>query len=527
MSLADPPWPYAALTKKVFWGNLAVLVLLALGINQHHFRQQQLALAESATAQQAAHTQRWAELVALSKEAAALSMTADTSTLERQILSSVPPVLAGPEPPEQRALRADFHLTQARLAFHRSDLPVSVSQLATATALSPTPAQRTEEDLLRVEIFLSAQQFNLARTAADALEVSLTTPANRLHLGILQARIATAAAAASTRQDQWQREQNIAQLKAKGLTLSAQLRSELSAEFTAQSEAQQQASAQNDPTQMAAALKSKEAYDEKFSAELKRREAQLTEEAAAALQPDATVSERQASAVAAWQALAHAELPPAETMQVTLGLAEALLQQQDFSAATTALGPTLTSQASNLLDQATAHHLSARLSQAQAIRSAGPSAAAALQQALNSAQQAFNLLSKVSQHRPAILEQRSTIETTLAAIHTALKQPEPAETLTAQAEQHRQMAHADHGWREIFWNLQTQTNQLRQALRQNYRPETLAPLAQIQALQTALEQWQAATLQQLSTADAEAKVNALIQSAPAKYLWSSLLGSIR
>ncbi len=522
--------PHAEWTSRVFWGTILALVLLAFGLTRKQFADH-AAAATAAQAHLTAQThQRWQELLTLARETAALSQTADTASLEGFLATSLQQ-LPGPAP---QGLPTQLHQQFAALALQRADFPIALAELSAAESATKELQTLANLALQRLEIFLAAD--HATTLAAPAIgptsQLLAKLPAGAaktqaaFQLEIIQAETASAQAEATTEQDQMQRELRIAQLKRKGLALSEQLRAELNTDFQKREQAQQDAATQNDPAKMAEAIKQKEAFDEKFSAELKRREEQLQQETTAAMQPNPEISALQATAVTTWQQLAERATDTPWSRRVRLGLAAALLQQQNFPAATEALAPVLAEKDLPPMDQLRASHLSARIHQAQASRLAGAAATAALQQALNAASHAQEQFAKLSLHRPALQKQAADVAATLATLHTALGQKPSAQQFQALAEQHSQAAARDHSWREILWNARAKITQLRQSLRQQYQPPLVDQLDQANQLLTALRQYQASVLARQDPKAASDKVSALINLAPDQYPWSSLLQTI-
>ncbi len=146
----------------------------------------------------------------------------------------------------------------------------------------------------------AVRRADLAAQRLSSLAESASTQIVLAKVAALRATVAARMAEDSAAQDRLARDLATAQIKRKSAGLSERLRAEMKDDFQRREKLLQEAQANNDPQKLSAAMAAKESFDQKFSAELKKREEQLKQEGADVMKPRADAAENRRAAVEAW-----------------------------------------------------------------------------------------------------------------------------------------------------------------------------------------------------------------------------------
>lgn len=289
--------------------TVAVSLLLLQRSKERAMARQQAAAAASA-AEVAAHRQAEVEHQVVAMTAALRQGFMDhgdtgTSTTYEAGALAILQALPAPTDAAGREARRQLRLDLAEIARNRSDFRTAMTHVREAAALEGG----AWADLLGGEMLFEAGDCReeagirasriLASLPAAASDTTALLAARAQHL---LARIATADAVGALQEAGTVRETAVTALKARGGALSASLRAEMKEDFQRREQKLQDALTKNDANLIAEAGRKKEAFDQKFHAELQRREARLQQELAEAQKPSPTLETLQEKAAAAWKA---------------------------------------------------------------------------------------------------------------------------------------------------------------------------------------------------------------------------------
>jgi hypothetical protein len=447
------------------------------------------------------------------------------------------------EDPGTALTRAAVQQSLAKMAWNRGDSLSALALARHAKQLVLTDEPNSPAALVEAELMIAS--ILSEETDLGPISAEITSHVNRLPDGpgkvsaefrhrVLQAQSASRLAAETVRKDQVKRDLGRAQLKVRAVALSDQLRSEMNGENQRREKLQQEAATENDPGKMARAMKEKDSYDEKFRAELQRREDELRQQTQAALQPDVKVTEALQQAADLWkQALLFVETNGADSAQATearLGLATALLAQDNLAGAEDAvkgLGADTAGLATDEVQLARTKLVQARVALRKSAVVAKDQAEAALAAGTTSLEASLAALAKSGKSDFRQKELAGQIQSTLANLHNAAGHKDAAAAAMSQAAALLADSAADGSWMEIMQKAQARVNQCRDMLRQSSASAVSSALSQSLELHQALVSWRAELLKDSPDAEGIASSRAtaekIVKENPDAYPWAALI----
>ena len=518
------------LSRKAAWVGIGILGLTAVGSALFSdltvgkqlpsgARQQVMELARSATA--ATH----------------LASPAEALTAEQQIYQSYRTI---PDGGGADAQRAEILQSLAELALQRGDAPRSLAAAHAARAyadLARQPRLSARAALCQAEGYCLAGHIDdLAVPASrDAARLVASLPDDptaadlKFRLAHIMARLHFHQAVAIQQEDRLQRQITLARLKGRSLTLSEQLRGEMNGEYQRREKLQAEAAASNDPDKMAQASNEKDAYDAKFSAQLKDREDLLRKETAEAMKPRPDIGERLAAATAEWRQVvaASAAFGNVEKNLARLGLASALLAQGNSAEAETTLQASITEPAASPFLQAETQILLSQCAAQKLPTLAGDAAKPVAESGLALAVKAQEILSALPAS-PRNLSLTSRAQFLAADFQSSLGHADLAHTLRASASKAEEEAAKDNGWQEILRQSRLSLDDARRQLLATGSPPANDQFQLAQAADLALRSWHGNFLSAApptAITDAMATTQLIVSTDLDRFPWHPLLDS--
>lgn len=534
-----PPLPFARSTKFVFWGGVGLILAGALGTTIDHLRQQDQQLKETSAKLEVAQNSQLETLAILAQEAAKSARPGAASTKSNALELELSRQLEAIPPHESSfAARAIVHRALASIAWAHGDTLSALThsrKTVEFTAPQGTTISLVEDELFQAGILARETEFPALAASIEThlagLPDSPEKSAASFRLASLQAQAATRAASEAITDDQIRRELSKAKLKAKGVALSDQLRSEMNGEYQRREKMQQDATSQNDPSKMALAMKEKETYDEKFRTELKRREDDLRQQSQAAMQSDPAVGEAQQKATDLWKkvlASAQARNISAELTEARCGLASALLGQDNLAEAEAVMNDRPAETPEDTISQKVRVRLVlGKLSLRKAAVLSKEQAAPIQQAGITSLRDALAMLENQSTDDFRAKEVAGQLKAVLAGLLNAAGQKDASAVAVNESNVLLSAAASDGSWMEISHRAKSRINQCRDLLRQSTAPQAANGLSQARELEAALNSWHLELLKEApaqeaiqSAKDAAKKI---IDAAPDTYSWSALI----
>ena len=518
------------LSRKAAWVGIGILGLTALGS----------ALFSDLTVGKqlpAGMRQQVMELARSANAATHLASPAEALTAEQQIHQSYRTI---PDGDGADAQRAEILQSLAELALQRGDAPRSLAAAHAARAyadLARQPRLSARAALCQAEGYCLAGHIDdLAVPASrDAARVVASLPADppaadlKFRLAHIIARLHFHQAVATQQEDRMQRQITLARLKGRSLTLSEQLRSEMNGEYQRREKLQAEAAASNDPDKMAQASNEKDAYDSKFSAQLKEREDLLRKETSEAMKPRPDTGERLAAATAEWRQVvaASAAFGNAEKNLARLGLASALLAQGNAAEAETTLQASIAESAASPFLQAETQLLLSQCAAQQLPTLAGDAAKSIAEAGLALAGKAQEILSSLPAS-PRNLSLTSRAQFLAADFQFSLGHADLAQTLRATASKAEEEAAKDNGWQEILRQSRLSLDDARRQLLATGSPPANDQFQLAQAADLALRSWHGNSLSAApptAITDAMATTQLIVSTDLDRFPWHLLLDS--
>ena len=477
------------------------------------------------------------ELARSATAATQLSSPAEAMGVEQQVYESYRNISEGGGADAQRA---EVLQGLAELALQRADVPRALAAARAARAYAEVAHQlrlSAQAVLCQTEGYLLAGHADdLAVPASrEAAKLLASLPADnpapdlKFRLALINARLHSHQAVAAQQEDRMHRQIALARLKRKSLTLSEQLRGEMIGEYQRREKLQADAAATNDPEKMAQASNEKDAYDAKFSAQLKDREDLLRKETAEVMMPLPAIAERLDNATTEWRQVLESATAAGivEKNLARLGLGETLLALGNTAEAETLLQANVQEPAANPFLQAETHLL---LSQCSAQKLPGlvgdaakPFAESGL--ALSSkTQEILGTLPMSSRNRSLT----SRAQRLAADFQTNLGHADIAQTVRATATQSDEDAAKDHGWQEILWQSRLSLNEARRQFLTNGSPPARDLFQLAEAADLALRFWHGRYLSDAphtAKAEAMATTQLVVSTDIDRFPWHPLLDS--